>query len=87
MQKWEYCIITGVVPWSGGLDSEDHLQIFGSDASEITHFRAPAGKRPQILAQTIAQLGEDGWEMVRCAFAGHRGHHLYFKRPKRESYR
>ena len=82
MQKWEYCIITGVVPWSGGLDSEDHLQYFGPDSPEITRFRSTAGKRPQILAQTIARLGEDGWEMVGCAFAGHRGHHLYFKRPK-----
>jgi hypothetical protein len=85
MQKWEYCVITGIVPWAGGLDSEEHLQYFGRDCPEATDFkRASARHRPQLLADTIAQLGEDGWEMVGCAFAGHRGHHLYFKRPKSE---
>jgi hypothetical protein len=83
VQKWEYCIITGIVPWSGGIDSEDHLQYFGEGSPEITYFRHTRdARRPQILAQTIAQLGEEGWEMVGCAFAGVRGHHLYFKRPK-----
>jgi hypothetical protein len=83
MQKWEYCIVTGVVPWSGGVDSEDHLQRFGADSPEITYFRHTMGeRRPQVVAQTIARLGEEGWEMVGCAFAGRRGHHIYFKRPK-----
>jgi hypothetical protein len=83
MQKWEYCIVTGVVPLVGGLDSEDYLQYFGTDAPEITYCRRTRElRRPQVLSQTLAQLGEDGWEMVGCAFAGHRGHHIYFKRPK-----
>lgn len=82
MQKWEYCIVTGIVPWSGGLDSEDHLQYFGTASPEITYFgHTTPQQRPQVLAQTIARLGEEGWEMVGCAFAGHRGHHIYFKRP------
>jgi hypothetical protein len=82
MQKWEYCVITGLVPWAEGVDSEDHLQYFGPGPTEIYDFKNTIGRRrPEVIAETIAQLGEQGWEMVGCAFAGHRGHHLYFKRP------
>jgi hypothetical protein len=83
MQKWEYCMLTGIVPLGGGIDSEEHLQYFRSDPPEIVKIRRTAQlQRHQVLAQTIAQLGEEGWEMVGCVFAGHLGHHLYFKRPK-----
>jgi len=45
-------------------------------------------KRPKgieerdAVAQLIAQLGEEGWEMVGCGSLQERKHCIYFKRPK-----
>ncbi len=33
------------------------------------------------VAKVLAQLGDEGWEMVGCGAVFASGHFLYFKRP------
>ena len=37
---------------------------------------------PNAVAQYIAQLGDEGWEMVGGGNVSESSHYLYFKRPK-----
>jgi len=88
MPKWEYCVLTGI-KGSNFYPHYPRLQRFTLDGYGLEDM-VDFGKRPKGLteltavAQAIARLGEDGWEMVS---AGSRGrlddtYCIYFKRPK-----
>ena len=77
MQKWEYCIITGVATDANGRfrGLNPKLYFFSLDGIEeiydlgdSTASERPAGwKRVNeagYIAYTIANLGAEGWEMV-----------------------
>jgi hypothetical protein len=75
MQKWEYCAVVGIhqdyhklKPYFPGIW---HFTENGIQATQIK------GTQADEIAKTIAQLGEQGWEM-----AGSMEGTLYFKRPQ-----
>ena len=79
MQKWEYCAIVGIsrnneklFPYYPGIW---HFTDLGIQASRI---HSPEADE---VAKTIAQLGEQGWEMVGAGNVSDNYHTLYFKRP------
>lgn len=82
MPKWEYCMIDGV---QGENTSEPCFYIFTEFGWESVDF---AEKSPTVappmngVAQLIARLGDEGWEMVGTASTGEYIHCLYFKRLK-----
>ncbi|MFH2040104.1 MAG: hypothetical protein ABIJ65_11790 [Chloroflexota bacterium] len=81
MQKWEYCAITGILH-SGRNLSLNYPAIWrftktGWDKTDIK------GDEMNLVAKNIAELGEQGWEMVGTGPLDEgRAHILYFKRPK-----
>lgn len=82
MPKWEYCAIRGT-RWrsvSGLKPYYPHLTLFAADGLKEWYI-----EKPEIdnAAKAIAQLGEEGWEMVACGNMDESDIHvLYFKRPK-----
>ncbi len=82
MQKWEYAVVEGL---QGEDTSKPRFYIFTEFGWESVHF----SEESQIIAppinavaQLIARLGEQGWEMVGAANTSENVHCLYFKRPK-----
>ena len=78
MQKWEYCAVAGIV-WN--FNKMCHCKpvlwnftVTGVQPSEITG--STKGIDEFDRAKIIAQLGEEGWEMVSGESI------LYFNRPK-----
>lgn len=83
MQKWEYCVIAGI--------KRDRLEFRGF-YSVLWHFTSNRIEETKIgkenisenaaeVARTIAQLGEQGWEMTGIGQSNYRDEHiLYFKR-------
>lgn len=83
MQKWEYCTVG---PIKGNLEGHyPRLVILSESGMVVTKILGIRGlSEDQILAQTIARLGGEGWELVSCGSTGWREenrHMLYFKRP------
>jgi len=77
MQKWEYCVITGVDNSSIGTFTGHYprLSFLGlrGISEEVDLGKNAAPKRPEgwekvseggYIAYTIAKLGSEGWEMV-----------------------
>lgn len=89
MQKWEYCAIGPIKDALGNwLGSSPRLYSFLPEGLRRDSIGKPimlASKQADVLARIIAQLGDDGWEMVGCGSAGDEHgivHYLYFKRAK-----
>jgi len=96
MQKWEYCLITGVeVSSIGKFDGYyPRLYFFGLNglSQEVDLGNSGASQRPkglekvsekEYIAHMIAKLGSEGWEMVSTGKGG-RGsgsNCIYFRRP------
>jgi hypothetical protein len=96
MQKWEYCVITGVTFQNMGISGNhpilEYFSINGIEKSEDLGDKA-ASKRPNLkniseggyIASVIARLGNEGWEMVGTGYRAYTsidGHHcIYFRRP------
>ena len=83
MTKWEYCAVSGIV--RGGDTYLSCLIRFTPDGVVRTRLKKTRSESEQtVVAQTIAKLGEDGWEMVSAVSEGgpFDSHSLYFKRPK-----
>jgi hypothetical protein len=82
MTKWEFCSIYPIEEYR-------HWLVPYGDGFKET-FTLEGGKREEVpddphdLARSIAQLGEDGWELVGCGNVSEVRHALYFKRPKGE---
>lgn len=77
MQKWEYCVVVGL----SRLTTErymhpDYPALWTLTPSGV-NYKLMGKPESEELAKTIAQLGEEGWEMV-----GASGSFVYFKRPK-----
>ena len=93
MQKWEYCIL-GPMKFAGtahGMIGGFYpvLVYLQPGKPQITHkIKKQHGMEERdIVLSTIAQLGEEGWEMISSGTtsltSGVVGaHFLYFKRPK-----
>jgi len=83
MQRWEYCVVGYI---KGRLEGDYPRLIMltnrGQEQRRIEGTRELLER--DVLAQTIARLGEDGWEMVGCGNVGEHTHVIYFKRPKAE---
>ncbi len=86
--KWEYCAVIGIQ--SAGRTLYPRLPAiwyFTASGVNVTEIK---GQEVTLVAQTITQLGEQGWEMVGCGpMAGSSSersaeitHAIYFKRPK-----
>jgi hypothetical protein len=88
MQKWEHCCVGPIKESSGWKGHYPRLFFFETDGLEVESIRASGGSTEEdVLAATIARLGEEGWEMVGCgalggASQGNNMHYLYFKRPQ-----
>jgi hypothetical protein len=84
MPKWEYCLLTGVFISPGdNVLACQNSRLYGITSKGlelITDFRTrPKGiDERMIVAQTIFQLGNDGWELA--GIGGTAG--MMFKRPK-----
>lgn len=78
MQKWEYCAVVGIGSITGSLVPSHpytwHFTKIGVRSTKIA--------KPEVdgVAKAIAELGEQGWELVGAVSAEDR-HILYFKRP------
>ena len=89
MQKWEYCLLGQVSMPDNGNPS---MRVINPAAYRITckgfepmvDFKnRPKGISNEVaVGQFIAQLGEEGWEMIGAGKTGDYGHCLYFKRAK-----
>jgi hypothetical protein len=82
MQKWEYCVVSQI---------HSSSKVYHPKANRITSkgfepmkdFSYRAGlTEAAAVGQFIAQLGEEGWEMVGVGNTGEAYHCLYFKRLK-----
>jgi len=85
MQKWGYCYISGI---KAGLHFEtSYPRIVSFDSTEPHVKVEELRKKPDheevfVVADAIARLGEEGWEMVSVAAHGDYGNvTLFFKRP------
>ena len=89
MQKWEYRVIAGVDHTKLGLINRDpcYIQLTTEGEKILMGSRdfktQGGGNETKAMAQLIAQLGEEGWELVGVA-SKDRSHSLYFKRPKQD---
>jgi len=82
MQKWEYCVIHGL---SGTIMYHPRCDRMTNKGVEyVTDFKSrPKGASEwDAVAQFIAQLGDEGWEMVGAGTTSDIVHSIYFKRPK-----
>jgi len=82
MSQWEYCAVVGIF----NSFQNRHL----SPKFPAVWYFAPGGiqideiksKDVQAVTQTIARLGEEGWEMVGCGNLEVAEHAIYFKRRR-----
>lgn len=91
MQKWEYCVITGVNGWGRVRVSSPQVYFFGLNGfSQIIDLDKPPKEFEKMsddayLAHTIAKLGSEGWEMTGTGsekfFQDIVRQTIYFKRP------
>jgi len=88
MQKWEYCTIGPIEFSSSGwkwLPNEPTRIKFTSNGMSEEDFKFDQTSSlkdvQDEVAKVLAQLGDEGWEMVGCGAVFASGHFLYFKRP------
>jgi len=88
MQKWEYCVISHLVDdvgtgWHPTYPKLTRFTPSGRQVTDLTRKRGVTPNEWDYVAQLIAQMGEDGWEMVGIyGDDGNGKHGIYFKRPK-----
>jgi hypothetical protein len=78
-EKWEYCILEGMVGPGFAKFAGPRLIFITPQGEKIETF----GKDVPSLSKArlrIAQLGEEGWEMVGMGNIGEVAHAIYFKR-------
>ena len=84
MQKWEYCVLEGLYYKSIytplACKYPKLLRLGNKGLELVTDFknRAKGVNEIDAVAETIAQLGDEGWELT-CALGDAS---LWFKRPK-----
>ena len=87
MQKWEYCKLEGVTFFPVKVEMQHRLYLITENGLEtLKDFSDLRNKNGEDLhnamGKAIAQLGNEGWEMVGAGTVGGQTHCLYFKRPK-----
>jgi len=82
MQKWEYCAVYQITQMGGWLTSVGmaYIEEFTDRGATRKNFE----HSPDALADVIAGLGNEGWEMVGTGVVSEHYHTLYFKRPIEE---
>jgi hypothetical protein len=82
MQKWEYSRLAGMTQTFPEYPAYYRMTRKGNELVEDFK-KLPKGTSLQdAVAQFIAQLGEDGWEMIGAGTVREGSSHcLYFKRP------
>ncbi len=76
--KWEYCRFEDLQ--SGGF-VDAKLIFFTPDGEKIENLAAnQVSSQRTMVAMRIAQLGDEGWEMVGTGVTGQGSHAVYFKR-------
>jgi hypothetical protein len=81
VQTWEYCAIVGVTVTSGGrliADQQRFIHYFKDANVQVVKVNVDD---QHALAQAIAGLGAEGWELVACGNLGPEHHVIYFKKP------
>ena len=82
MVRWEYCVIKG---FCKGFCRSLTFEYFTRDGpkqelpGDLVNLYDSTGVN--LVARLIAQLGEEGWEMVGCVNTDTSDHSIYFKRP------
>jgi hypothetical protein len=90
MPQWEYCSVRGIYNASNDWRTMyPRLYRFTDAGAQLTDdFKTleQGMSEAQAVAQAIARLGQDGWEMVGIAGDGNGSAHcLYFKRARPEN--
>ncbi len=84
-QQWEYCAITGVAKKEGRRGFNPYYPAIWHFTNQGVKIVEIKGDERTQVAQAIAQLGQDGWEMVGCVSEATgrttSSHALYFKHP------
>lgn len=98
--KWEYCVIPMVTMSYGKEFTKPQIWFPKPDGCEFHYLTVDSKppkdmtdekrmkdvtKRTAAVMETIARLGEEGWELTGCGYIGGAFHMLYFKRPKQET--
>lgn len=79
MPAWEYCAVVGMYRNERKLEpAYPAVWYFTPHRIHIVEIK---GREAEEVARIIAQLGQEGWEMVGAGNTGERSHALYFKRP------
>lgn len=85
MAKWEYCAVVGLRRSGNNTVTSYYpsVEYFTAKGVQTVPIRGDT-REDEIasLARTIAQLGEEGWEMVGCGNNSEVTHSIYFKRLK-----
>ncbi|MGE5073667.1 MAG: hypothetical protein ACM3MF_09585 [Anaerolineae bacterium] len=77
-EKWEYCRFEDLL--SGGFVAAK-LIFFTAEGEKLESLRAnDEASQRNVVAAKIAQLGDEGWEMVATGITGQGSHAAYFKR-------
>jgi hypothetical protein len=84
-QKWEYCVVGPIknsVEWEGQFPKQMFLTSEG--VTELIVKGVRSMNERHMLAKTISDMGDEGWEMVSTGAVNmtYTAHFLYFKRPK-----
>ncbi len=88
MQKWEYCTL-GPIEYSSTswkwIPNEPTRIVFTTKGVKEQGFHINEDHSlkdvQDEVSTALAQLGEQGWELVGCGSVFAAGHFLYFKRP------
>jgi hypothetical protein len=90
MQQWEYCVV-GPVKSLGSEGLKGYYPTLAFLTREGPRNTSLSGGNEALkIAQTIAQLGEEGWELTSCGSilavggGGAPNHLPYFKRKKQQ---
>ena len=79
-EKWEYCRLEDLL---GAGFVAAKLIFFTADGEKIESLHADEeSSQRNIVAMRIAQLGDEGWEMVGMGITGQGSHAVYFKRKR-----
>jgi hypothetical protein len=81
MQKWEYCAITGI-RYSETNIRPFYPSILNFSENGIQVTSLVGNDEENMVAKSIAGLGEKGWEMIGAGNTSDLTHCIYFKRMK-----
>lgn len=83
MQKWEYCVIHRYRVLADKFVDTKLYRFTDKGMEVVRDFQQlPEKARDNAVAQLIAQLGEEGWELAGAGNVAEAVHALYFKRIK-----